>query len=117
MVKTVLLYRDHQLTPDMLTKSELKVILNNINVDNVEDYGKTPAFKNDFLSAIYRRQIEQFEEFILVRKSASFYDFDSTGVIQFSLVFPFNSIKYRKEDLNCLAGDDLPPFYQNKTAK
>ena len=112
LVNTVLLYRDNQLRADMLTISALKVIINKMEIDDTK---QTFAFQDDAISTIYRRPIEQFERFAFIRKSAKFYDFDSTGVIQFSVILPFTSKEWN--GLNCLNGYDLPPFYENKTRK
>ena len=111
LVKTVMLYRDHQLKQNMLTEIDFWLIMYMMKID---ERTQTFAFQDDSFEEKYRRPIEQFERFISIRKSAKFHDFDSYGVIQFSVILPFSSKEWKNVS-DCLTGDELPPFYKNKT--
>lgn len=73
LVKMIMLFRDGQLKPEMLSMDGLRSMINNLDIDKTK---ATFAFQNDLISTIYKRPIEKFERFFFVRKSDKFYDFD-----------------------------------------
>ena len=113
LVQTVVAYRDHNLRADIVSMESLKNYINRMDIDENKE---TFAFENDLVSSIYKRQIEQFERFLFLRKSNKFFDVDSVGIIEFSIILPFNTKEW-KNISDCLNSSQLPPFYANKTRK
>lgn len=111
LINLLIIFRDGKLRPEIISLANFKYLINNMQI---EKETQVYAFQNDLLTSTYKRPIEKLERFFFHRKSDKYYDFDSNGVIEFSVVFPFHSTEW-KASTACLSGNELPAFYASKT--
>ena len=109
LVNQLLAYNESAIRPKLLKLAQFKDLIMGLEIGDGQDI----AFKNDLITSIYKRKILHFEHFYYLKKSEKFYDPDSTGKIEFSIVLPFTNRDWNTT-LNCLSSD-LPEFFAKKT--
>ena len=74
---------------------------------------QTFAFKDELVTRMYKRKIKNFKAFHL-KNSGNFFDYNSTGTIEFWLFLPFTNGFWTKWE-GCWNSSHLPEFFANKT--
>merc|ERR1712029_97517 len=107
LIDKLVLYRGNFLHPSIYSFGELKKFIAGLNIDEKHEIF---LFKNDSISKIYKRPIKQFERFYFLPASKNFYDFRSSGKIEFSINLPFQNLNFDSKT-PCIGSHKLPPFF------